>query len=128
MEPTDEAIYALGKAEYDDLVLRFAGTAYEVQDTEEEYIRDGWDTFRRRLELKVAKQVDTTDYASAPSEHGDMMTVAAWIENCEFGGFIDYDGFGSPAKDGRVAADCIVWPSIRHLVPKDATHIEWYNR
>lgn len=127
-EPSDEAIYALGKAEYDKLVERFSNTAYEVTDTEEEYIRDGWDTFRRRLEVKVATPAHTVVYDSETSKWGDVMAVKEWVECCEVGGFIDYDGFGKPMKEGLVACNCILHPSIRHLIPQDATHIEWYNR
>lgn len=128
MEPTDEAIYALGEAEYVNLVKRFADTSYEVTDTKEEYIRDGWDTFRRRLELRVASPAPTVDYGTESSKWGTTMTVAEWLGCCEVGVFNDYDGFGIPVKDRRAARACIVHPSTRHLTPQDATHIEWYNR
>lgn len=52
-----------------------------------------------------------------------------------FGGFIDDDGFGEVARDGLVAeAGEDGWPAwIRpsdgdRFIPKDATHIVWFNR
>ena len=128
MEPTDEQIRQLARMEYAKLVKQFAGTMYEMLDSEEYYIKDNWGTFRRRLEMRVATPVDTTNYTNKPSEYGDVMTVADWVESCVDGFFIDYDGYGAPMKGKLVAKNCIVWPSIRHLIPKDATHIEWYNR
>ncbi len=55
------------------------------------------------------------------------MTVAAFKERVADGAFIDYDGFGSPLKDGRMA-DVLFYPSQVEELPPDATHILWYNR
>ena len=44
---------------------------------------------------------------------------------------LDYDGCGNPAKmvDGVMKmAGGTIRPSTAHLLPKDATHIVWYNR
>jgi hypothetical protein len=62
-----------------------------------------------------------------PKNYGDVMTVEDFKEACESGGFIDYDGFGNPAKDGK-ASEQRIFPSQRGLIPADATHIVWYNR
>jgi len=40
---------------------------------------------------------------------------------------IDYDGFGYPVKGDKMAGFNI-FPTIQHLIPKDATHILWLNR
>jgi len=65
--------------------------------------------------------------APVKDDCGDLMTVAEFIENCECGGFTDYDGFGYPVKDGKTAS-FVVKPSQREDIPADATHIIWYNR
>jgi len=62
-------------------------------------------------------------------EHGDLMTLAEWIEDCESGYFIDYDGYGRIAtEDGRTSIE--ISPSERTYFdfPAWATHIAWYNR
>ena len=62
-----------------------------------------------------------------PTSYGDLMTVEDFRGNCEGGGFIDYDGFGHPVKDGKASKQRI-YPSERNQIPKDATHIIWFNR
>jgi hypothetical protein len=60
--------------------------------------------------------------------YGDLMTVKEYLSNVKCGGFIDYDGFGQPAKDGKMA-DVAISPSSGSFdIPEDATHIVWYNR
>lgn len=60
--------------------------------------------------------------------YGNLMTVQDFIENCKIGGFIDNDGCGHPVKDNMMNDDLIIYPSQRVLIPKDATHIIWFNR
>lgn len=59
---------------------------------------------------------------------GDLMTVERFKENVSWGGFIDYDGHGYPVVDGKVLRKIIVQPSTVDQIPKEATHIMWYNR
>lgn len=66
-------------------------------------------------------------YNEQPDEDDDIMTVAEFIEYCKMGDLIDYDGFGSPVKDGLIGS-MTIYPSRRNDIPKDATHIVWYNR
>lgn len=98
-----------------------ASRAEFMEDSEE------FDYCRGKLRLRVAEPLDTIDYHHDLTSYGDLMTVQEWLECCESGGFIDYDGHGAPVKDGK-RSDMRVWPSLKHLLPKDATHIEWYNR
>jgi hypothetical protein len=66
-------------------------------------------------------------YIETIPEDSDVMTVEEFIHSCELGFFIDYDGVGHPAKDGKMSA-VVVKPSTRKEIPKDATHIVWFNR
>jgi hypothetical protein len=70
----------------------------------------------------------STSYTEEVPDYGDVMTVENFIKCCEIGGFIDSDGEGFPIKDGKVAHDCFVKPSRRALLPKDATHVIWFNK
>jgi len=65
--------------------------------------------------------------ASLPS-YGDLLTVQDFLETCEGGGFIDYDGIGHPVKAMKMMESFDVKPSKRKEIPKDATHIMWFNR
>lgn len=64
-----------------------------------------------------------------PIEGGALMTVEEFKSDCDAGALIDYDGFGYPVKDGKSAGyQHKVYPSERHSIPADATHIVWFNR
>lgn len=61
--------------------------------------------------------------------YGDLISVEEWIDGCENGpAFIDYDGHGYPVKDGFVAVNMRMYPSIHDQMPEDATYILWFNR
>ena len=65
----------------------------------------------------------------------DKYTIEEWMEECEQGSLIDYDGigyFGTEDKESKVE----VVPSSYQLVPQinsihhdgKYTHVWWYNR
>lgn len=66
-----------------------------------------------------------------------LMTVEAYLESVESGGFIDDDGWGFPVKDGRkavgddgkgIVGDYGLRPSEgTSKLPADASHVVWYN-
>jgi hypothetical protein len=59
-----------------------------------------------------------------------IMTVEEFIEDCDQGALIDYDGHAEMlTKEGDVfVPHGRTWPSERHKIPKLITHIEWFNR
>jgi hypothetical protein len=67
------------------------------------------------------------EYNQKLSDFGDLMTVEEFRENVKSGMFIDYDGYGYPVKD-NLCAHLQIYPSELYLLPKDATHIHWFNR
>lgn len=69
-----------------------------------------------------------SDYSEPLDDIGDLMTVKDWLSCVADGGFIDYDGFGHPVRDGLMDGTIDIWPSQADMVPQDATHIMWYNR
>lgn len=62
-------------------------------------------------------------------DYADMMPIKEWMECCECGGFIDYDGHGELATATQVS-NIIIQPSERESmeIPEWATHVAWYNR
>lgn len=62
-----------------------------------------------------------------PSSHGHIMTVNEFKQAVRDRLFIDYDGFGHPAKMTMDVTQHVV-PSKVDEIPNDATHIVWYNR
>lgn len=66
-------------------------------------------------------------YDNPIDSFGDLMTVAEWRDCVQDGAFRDYDGWGSLVKDG-LQSNTNISPSQAHLIPPDATHINWYNR
>ena len=69
-----------------------------------------------------------SNYTMSLNSSDDVYTVEEFRDCVECGGFIDYDGFGHPVKDGKANEDIWVKPSKVNQIPKDATHIVWYNR
>jgi len=69
------------------------------------------------------------------ASNGDLMTIEEFVEACQAGGFIDYDGMGDWATATHVVySDITNWikPSKilsgEQFAPEWATHVLWYNR
>lgn len=68
------------------------------------------------------------NYKDEIPEYGDIMTVDEFKSSVIDGSFIDYDGHGHPAREGKMEGDLMIYPSIVNDIPKDATHIVWFNK
>ncbi|RLA60637.1 MAG: hypothetical protein DRQ89_12495 [Epsilonproteobacteria bacterium] len=66
---------------------------------------------------------DITEY-----DYGDIMTLPEFLSSCKYGAFIDYDGFGHAACNGKVNSDLDIRPSKLNEIPEGTTHIVWFNR
>lgn len=61
--------------------------------------------------------------------NGDLMPLQEFIECVEWGGFIDYDGWGYLATEtGK--SDIVIYPSEveGYVLPEWCTHVLWYNK
>lgn len=67
-------------------------------------------------------------YSKEMPKFGDVFPVKEFIEDCESGMFIDYDGYGHPVKDNLMDESIIIKPSQVILIPSDADSIIWFNR
>ncbi len=70
----------------------------------------------------------TGNYGDDPEGEDDVYAVGEFQELCRTGLFIDYDGIGHPVKDKLADYNIDIKPSKLSEIPKDATHIVWYNR
>jgi len=77
---------------------------------------------------KPVKFTKTNLYGNGPKGDDEVYTVDEFIECCNDGSFIDYDGYGHPVKDCKSNPDIMIEPSKYKDIPKDATHIVWFNR
>lgn len=144
-EPTQGKIIAAMDKFYDEKSEKFPAMYPDDPDMKAEWVKDMYPTFHYHVRAKVAEPLDTVPYTRELPDYGDLMTVEEWYANVECGGFIDYDGHGAPARARRIEwkdgmdptaypkieimmSDMNVIPSLAHLVPKDATHIVWFNR
>lgn len=59
---------------------------------------------------------------------GSLYTVRDFKTCVKNGMFIDYDGSGYAVKKDMVDTDTNILPSEVKNIPKDATHILWFNR
>ena len=87
-------------------------------------------------DLEIGEFTMEVKWHSIPS-YGDLMTMKEWIECVEDGGFIDYDGNGSYARDvygygwgKQYIKGSTVYPSdlTKDKVDLSHTHILWFNR
>jgi len=62
-------------------------------------------------------------------DYAHLMTMKDFVECCECGGFIDYDGSGN-YSDGDMQANIGISPSdvTAGKYRKDFSHVAWYNR
>lgn len=67
-------------------------------------------------------------YTEEPEPYGDIMTLEDFRNAVRKGYLIDYDGYGYPMKDDLVDDFLKIFPSDMISIPKDATHIIWFNR
>lgn len=60
---------------------------------------------------------------------GDHMTMKEFVECCECGGFIDYDGYGYYATEKEMT-DKVIIPSevMKGEHDNSYSHVVWYNR
>jgi hypothetical protein len=70
----------------------------------------------------------TGTYGSGPENEDDVYTIEEFKALCDNNMFIDYDGYGYPVKDSMADSSIIIIPSDLRNIPKDATHIVWFNR
>lgn len=63
---------------------------------------------------------------------GSLMTFSEWKANCEFGGFIDYDGYCDLIDENFKMIGVTRRPSDymekRKDFPENAKYVLWYNR
>jgi hypothetical protein len=62
-------------------------------------------------------------------DYGDLMTVKEFMECCEQGLFIDYDGCGY-YSDGKEMSNIKIWPSLykKSGITAGWSHVVWFNR
>ena len=77
---------------------------------------------------ELVKFSNTNQYGGGPDDEDDVYTVEEFKEQVKNGSFIDYDGFGHPVKDRKADRSIDIKPSRLERIPKDTTHIVWYNR
>jgi hypothetical protein len=97
---------------YEGFQEHMAKTSNEVQRISREY-----------------RLIVTPVFGDEPDADADIMSIEDFIECCNDGGFIDYDGFGKYMKDGKLS-DITIYPSdVSHnMVREDFDTIAWYNR
>mgnify|MGYP000845426080 CR=1 FL=1 len=91
------------------------------------YLEDMTESFRLSIRRAMGKPAPTTEYVEEIPDYGDLMTVENFKESVKYGALIDYDGHGLVVKD-RKMAKWVMYPSIAHLIPEDATHVMWFNK
>ena len=81
----------------------------------------------KMITYDISEESNDIDYEPFPE---CVMTMQEWLEDCELGNLIDYDGYGDQfsVEDGARVMHGGISPSQRRFVNPKATHIIWYNR
>ena len=68
------------------------------------------------------------EYSELPS-YGNVIRLEEFIEICETGGFIDYDGSGEYVKDGKKSNITVLPSDIKAgKIRKEFDSVIWFNR
>ena len=64
------------------------------------------------------------------TDYGELLTIPEFIEYCDAGGFIDYDGYGHLATADKESSVNIIPSKRRKTIALNpwATHVMWFNR
>jgi len=61
-------------------------------------------------------------------DYGHVMAAEDFRNSCAVGAFIDYDGHGYYVINDTVYTHLTVRPSRVGRIPKEATHVVWFNK
>ena len=70
----------------------------------------------------------TNNYGKTLDTEDDVYTIEEFLKQVKEGAFIDSDGYGHPVKDNLADKTIDIYPSTVDEIPKDATHVIWYNK
>jgi hypothetical protein len=109
-------------SENDDKFMKETSDVYGYMEKREPYTKKINKLDRERRLIMPA-------VISGDVKAGNDMSLEHFIECCNSGGFIDYDGFGRYVKDGK-EYDIDIYPSdVKHnSIRKDFDRIVWFNR
>jgi len=122
------ALAAAYKAGWDDSTRRSCyPTAFP--ENKDEGAKKYLEELRKPKYTRKVKFSETNRYGCGPESEDDVYTVEEFLEHVDEYNFVDYDGHGYPVKDGLADETICILPSeARRTIPKDATHIIWFNK
>ncbi len=94
-------------------------------DLNEAEMRQEWGNWNEEF-----KQMNKPNATEKIDDFAHLMTMEHFENCCKVGGFINADGFGFYAINGKMNSDKEILPShvIRNEHDKRYTHVVWYNR
>ena len=91
------------------------------------YMKPEWDRQAKLDREKRLLIIPEFNREVKGSDH--VMSLEDFIEHCEDGMFIDYDGFGHYVKDGKMSNIDIYPSDVEHnSIRKDFDTIVWFNK
>ena len=70
--------------------------------------------------------IETGDYTNELPDYGDVFTGEEFLNESCFG--FDGDGIAYPVKNGKQDRKLVFTKNSLWRLPKDATHVAWYNK
>lgn len=93
-------------------------------------LAEDWELIERKTEnFTFYYPRKKVEYNDKITDFGDVMAVEQFKDIVKCGGFVDYDGFAHPIRDGKMNHSIYIYPSeMDTTLPEDATHVCWYNK
>jgi hypothetical protein len=109
----------------------------EALDNAEVDLEESYEEYERRREPHYKKlgilsrekrSIMIPEFEEIP-DYGDVMSIEHFVECCKCGGFIDYDGSGNYARDGKMSNISIRPSDIKYnAVRTDFDSVVWFNK
>lgn len=126
MKTEDELKIELEKAE-DEYDEKFSNMPPNLSFSEfKNYLKDVSD---KCCSLSRSYRLIKTPIFEELSTYGTIMSLKDFVDCCNCGGFIDYDGSGNYIRNGQMS-DITIFPSDvkSNMIRKDFDEIIWFNR
>ena len=77
---------------------------------------------------KFKEEMAMYEYSKYIEDDDDVYDIVEFEEDVAFSNFIDDDGIGSFAKDGKYMSATFCPSQFKEMKPEDATHVVWFNK
>ena len=101
----------------------------DLEETYEEYERRR-EPYHKKLSIlsREKRSLMTPEFEEIP-DYGEVMSIKDFVSCCKSGGFVDYDGSGYYARDGKMSNIAIRPSDVKYnAIRTDFDSVVWFNK